>query len=462
MAKIPVGEKTMSFRRTATTGLAATSLAALIAGPVLAESEVELLRKQLKALEQRLIELEAREAATEVKVDEAIETIETEVVKSGDGLGTFILPGTDTRISISGYVKGDFIYDLGGSIGSDDLFVPESIAIGGENDPRFTAHARQSRLTIRTTTPSDFGPVKTLFEGDFFGAPGNEVISNSTSFRLRHAYGEVGPVAGGQFWTNFMPIEAYPSTVDFQGPAGIPFIRQAQLRWTQPVTDNFTFIGSLENSEFSGQAIDVNDVDGDGDVTDLLLFGESIGPLAGVAAGIDVAPDIVATGIYRGDFGLVRASAIGRRFGGQGAGDGAFGWGLNLGGNLKLTDTTRLLASVTGGNGVGRYIINGFGQDGVIDANGDVDSIASFGLTAQVQQKLTDDLTGALAYGRYDVTDSVSPTAVDSLQTIHASLFWRPVDRVTFGAEAILGLIENQAGLDDSAIRLQTSIQVNF
>lgn len=434
----------------------------LVAAPALAASEVELLREQLRTLERRLAELEQREAAQQAQIDETAETVETEVVKSGGSLGTFILPGTDTRISIGGYVKGDFIYDFGGSIGSDDLFVPETIAIGGENDPRFTAHARQTRLRIRTTTPSDFGPVKTLLEGDFFGGGGNEVISNSFAFRIRHAFGEVGPVGAGQFWTNFMPLEAYPSTVDFQGPAGIPFIRQAQLRWTEPITDNFTLIGSLENSEFSGQAVDAGDVDGDGDTAELITFGESLGSFAGLAAGIDVAPDAILTGIYRDDFGSLRVSAVGRRFGGQGTGDGAFGWGLNGAANLNLGDSTRLLASVTGGDGVGRYILNGFGLDGIIDAGGNVRPIGALGVTGQVQQDLGEDWMAALAYGRFDVFDTVSPGAVDSLQTVHGSLFWRPLDRVTFGAEAIFGMIENQAGADDHAVRLQTSVQVDF
>ncbi|MEM8791892.1 MAG: DcaP family trimeric outer membrane transporter [Pseudomonadota bacterium] len=456
----------MPIKARGCTAALAFAIAAGTTGQAHAATELELLRKQVQLLEQRLQELEQKEAEntekieeTAEKADRAEEALETEVVKSGGSLGTFVLPGTDTRITIGGYAKGDFIYDFGGSIGSDDLFVPETIVIGGENDPKFTAHARQSRVNIRTTSPSSFGPVKTLIEGDFFGVGGNEVISNSFSFRLRHAWGELGPLAGGQFWTNFMPIEAYPTTVDFQGPAGIPFIRQAQLRWTQPVTDNFTVIGSLENSEFSGQAVDPADPTGP-----LISVSESIAPaLEGLEAGIDVAPDAVLTGIYRDDFGLVRASGVARYFGNQGTADGGtFGWGFNVGANLNVTDSTKLLLSGTGGEGVGRYIINGFGLDGVIGLDGEIDPIGAYGVTAQLQQKLTESVTGAVAYGRYEVLDTFSPTEVETLQTVHGSLFWTPVDRVTLGAEIIFGMIEDQSGADDNAVRLQTSVQVNF
>lgn len=431
----------------------------------MAASELELLRDQLQRLENRINELETKEAQTAETAEENREVIETEVIKSGGSLGGFIFPGTDTRVTIDGYVKGDFIYDLNGSVGSDDLFVPESIGVGDSDDERFTAHARQSRFILRTSTPSSFGPVKTLFEGDFFGVGGNEVISNSFSFRIRHLYGEVGNFAAGQFWTNFMPIEAYPSTVDFQGPAGIPFIRQAQVRWTQPVTDNFEIRASLENSEFTGIA------DDDGDpATDPVGFGETTGALGGFEAGIDVAPDAILTGLYSGDFGLVRGSVLGRFFGGNEGidgvgddGDGAFGWGVNLATNARLFEGTRLLMSATYGDGIGRYIINGFAADGFIDADGNVDTIRSLGLTAQLQQKLTPDVTAALAGGYYRVFDTFFPTDIEDLQTVHATLFWRPVDRVTFGAEAIWGRA-NQAldGQDDSAVRLQTSLQINF
>lgn len=451
----------MKLARYCATAAIALATSTAITAPALAASEVEALRQQLRALEQRLQELETKGAETQQQVQETQETLDNEVVRS-DGLGSFVVPGTDTRISFGGYAKADFIYDFGGSIGSDDLFVPESIVIGGENDPKFTAHARQTRFNVRTSTPSELGPVKTLIEGDFFGAGGNEVFSNSFALRLRHAYGEVGNLGAGQFWTNFMPIETYPTTVDFNGPAGIPFIRQAQLRWTQPVSDNFTLIGSLENSEFSGSAVDVTDADGDGDTAELLGFGESVGPLAGVAAGIDVAPDAVLTGIYRGDFGLVRASGVARYFGGQDGGDGEFGWGLNAGASLNVTDSTKLLLNGTGGDGIGRYLINGFGQDGVIDAGGNVDTTAAYGVTGQIQQKLTDDLTAAIAYGRYEILEDLAPTSIDNLQTIHGSLFWSPVDRVTFGAEAIFGRIETQNGASDNAARVQTSVQVNF
>ena len=49
--------------------------------------------------------------------------------------------------------------------------------------------ARQSRLGVRSTVPTDLGDLKTTFEFELFGTG---VDAGQTTFRLRHAYGELG------------------------------------------------------------------------------------------------------------------------------------------------------------------------------------------------------------------------------------------------------------------------------
>ena len=90
-----------------------------------------------------------------------------------------------------------------------------------------TLHARQSRLFLKTSTPTAYGELSTLLEGDLFGADGNESVSNSNSFRVRHAFATLGNFSGGQYWSNFLNEAAFPETLDFGGPVGEIFIRQA-------------------------------------------------------------------------------------------------------------------------------------------------------------------------------------------------------------------------------------------
>ena len=122
----------------------------------------------------------------------------------------------------------------------------------------------------------------------------------------------------------------------------------------------------------------------------------------------------------------------------------------------------KILGSFTYGEGVGRYILNGAGQDAFVNADGSLSPITSMGATLGISQKITNDVTGALAVGYYQVDDTFAATDTETLTTAHASLFWNPLDNVTIGAEAIYGERELANGQSDDAVRLQSSFQVNF
>ncbi len=64
----------------------------------------------------------------------------------------------------------------------------------GEDNNTF-AGVRQSRLGFRSSTPTALGELKTIFEFELFGTG---VDSGQTTFRLRHAWGELGALAAGQ------------------------------------------------------------------------------------------------------------------------------------------------------------------------------------------------------------------------------------------------------------------------
>jgi len=427
-------------------GMAAVLACTVAGAPAWAgdDAEIEALRRQIEAMAERLEELEAKQQETEKEVEE---TKAGAILSTGSSPGRFRLPGTDTEFEISGYVKADFIFDTQEAAG--DFFVTESLTTSDEGDEqRFRAHARQTRLRVQTFSPTEWGELTTLVEGDFFGGGGNEAFSNSNPFRLRHATATIGGLRIGQYWTNFMPIESYPATVDFQGPAGIPFIRQAQIRYTHDVNENLSISGSLENSEFNGR-----NADG--------VFAESIN--FGIQAGLDKAPDATLDATYKDDWGLVKIAGLGRYLGSPNdEGDGEFGWGVNLSGNASLWPGGVLRGSFTYGDGVGRYLINGFGQDGFVDDDGDVDGIEAYGVTVQLGQKITEEVEALVAYGRYEAIDTFAPSDLDNTNSVHATLLWTPIDRLTFGAEVIWGNREDADGESDSNVRLQGAVQVNF
>jgi len=105
--------------------------------------------------------------------------------------------------------------------------LPSSPNQFGEDNNTF-AGVRQSRLGVRSTTPTALGDLKTTFEFELFGTGVDE---GQTTFRLRHAYGELGKFGAGQTWSPFMDPDVFPNTLEYWGPTGMVFFRNVQLRW---------------------------------------------------------------------------------------------------------------------------------------------------------------------------------------------------------------------------------------
>src|SRR5215472_4323870 len=146
----------------------------------------------------------------------------TGLLSEGEFPGSFKLPGTNTSLGFHGYAKLDIIRDLNAFQGDSVSFpaIPLDGTAAARRQGATRLHACQSRFNIETRTPTEFGTLRTLIEGDFFGVGGNTFTSNSSAFRIRHAYGELGPVLGGQTWSNFMDPQSSPESIDFNGPPG--------------------------------------------------------------------------------------------------------------------------------------------------------------------------------------------------------------------------------------------------
>ena len=110
-------------------------------------------------------------------------------------------------------------------------------------DGRFFAGVRQSRLGVKGFIPTDVGEIKTIFEFELFGTG---VDAGQTTFRLRHAWGELGQFGAGQTWSPFMDPDVFPNSVEYWGPNGMVFFRNVQLRWTPWQDGDSNFMVALE------------------------------------------------------------------------------------------------------------------------------------------------------------------------------------------------------------------------
>src|SRR6266704_3352400 len=290
------------------------------------------LREQTEALQRKVNELENTQR----------KTASDSALTAGSTPGSFRLPGSSTSIKLGGYVKFDAVYSditQGVDAVANQQTVDTAIPVGPSGTPasnktgELSLHARQTRLNLTTSTPTSHGNLTTFIEGDFFGADGNESVTNSNGLRIRHAYGALGNFLAGQYWTNFFDENAYAETVEFGGPVGEIFVRQAQARWTQPSATGEWSV-SLENPES--------------------LFAVSGAPLtAGSATTFrsdrDHYPDIIGRLKWKNELGTFNAALMARNIGND-----------------------DLRANVNVGNAIGRYQLSGFFPDGYVDTTGKV------------------------------------------------------------------------------------------
>jgi hypothetical protein len=426
------------------------------------DRQIEQQQRKIEAQEQQIEQQREQKEAQGEAQGEAGEAVAApaQAVTGGTYPGSFKLPGTDSSIRIGGYVKADFIYDVQADTG--DSFVASSIPESGTDDEKgsFRAHARQTRLNLTTWTPTDIGEIKTYIEGDFFGSGGNEVFSNSTSFRLRHAYGQLrlenSDFLFGQTWTLFMPLDSYPETIDFFGPAGVPFVRQGQARFTYEASDNVKVAFSVENSELTARDRAGNDIGSErGDIN----------------FGIDTLPDFIAAGEFRSGKWYAKLSGVGRLLDVDGrdtatgveGDDTAFAWGLFAGAIIPTFGDDSFQLNATYGNGVGRYIVNGFQKDAFLKAADDLDPITSWGVVVSYTHHWSKTWRTNVMWGHYEVEDTFNAADTEDLNTAHLNLIWSPVERVNLGLEYIYGRHgRDDADRDNEANRIQFGAQFMF
>ena len=94
------------------------------------------------------------------------------------------------------------------------------------------------------------GDLKTTFEFELFGTG---VDAGQTTFRLRHAYGELGHFGAGQTWSPFMDPDVFPNSLEYWGPTGMVFFRNVQVRW-MPIKGDHSVTLALERPGASGDA----------------------------------------------------------------------------------------------------------------------------------------------------------------------------------------------------------------
>ena len=421
--------------------------------------ELQDLKAQIEALTKKVGELERKQETAEKKLDTAEKKLTaaapSNVVTGGATKGSFKLPGSNTSVTLGGYVKLDAVFSnphIGAGTNADLQLNPAAIPVGpGADDHKKNQvdfGARESRLFVKTSTPTDLGDLNTHVEADFYGSDGNEVVSNSHGLRLRHAYGTLGNFLAGQTWTNFMNAAALPETLDFGGPVGQIFDRQAQVRWTQSFAASPSGTGGqwsvgLENPETNVQ----------------------IPGAATLASGRDRVPDITGQALFNTSIGKISVHGVVRqlRVDSPTAVDEKWGGAVSVAGVLPTIGKDDFRFTASAGNGIGRYL-DGFFPDAVLGADGQIRLPKQWGWFAAYRHYWFDQLRSNLVLSSASENNPAGspPNTNKSTASVHLNLIWSPVANTDLGIEYIYADRKTEDGLKGNLNRLQASAKYAF
>jgi hypothetical protein len=325
-------------------------------------------------------------------------------------------------------------------------------------DGHFFAGVRQSRLGVKGFIPTDVGEIKTIFEFELFGTG---VDAGQTTFRLRHAWGELGQIGAGQTWSPFMDPDVFPNSIEYWGPNGMVFFRNVQLRWTPWSEGDSRFVVALERP---GASADQGDFAGRIELQDV----KGRFPL----------PDLSAHYRWADDWGHVQAAGILRKMEWDDlntdefdlSGD-ATGWGINLSSNIKIAKKHVARLQVAYGHGVQNYW-----NDAPVDVGIETNfgnpvtpivgkALPILGIVAFLDLNWNSEWTSTVGYSLVDIdnSDGQSDNAFKKGQYALANLLYYPTPSVFLGPEIQWGKRENfRDGFTSDDFRIQFSAKYNF
>ncbi len=424
----------------------------VVAAPSAHELELE---ARLKELESAVGDLRAQLGATRVQAQNTAQIVDARTALN-DKVSTRVAaletkaskPAPDgfnvggVNVKVYGFLKTNLIFSKydGGIIQQNpaaptlikDFYLPQQIPVGGgRSSSDFTADAKQTRLGTTLGTTVGKHTLKGLVEFDFQtsqGVQGSQRTTNGYNLALRRGYVQFDNLLVGQEWSNFQNQATLPESTDFVGPTeGTVFVRQAQVRYTQPLSKQLSVAVSMENAATAtitptSATMTEGDADKIPDFTARLNYTSKFGDfsLAGLVRQLSY------------DNGLAGASQLTAT---------ATGWGVSFAGKVAVPFgvNSDLRFMVTKGSGIGRYLGLNFAPDAVqISAPGaslsTADVFAGFaalklGWTPQFRS------TFMVGYQKDEYNSAVPLTANAKSVSYAGNLFYSPIKNLDFGIE---------------------------
>ena len=318
---------------------------------------------------------------------------------------------------------------------------------------------RQTRFGVKTSTPTGLGNLKTQFEFELYGTG---VDAGQTTFRLRHAYGELGAFGAGQTWSPFMDIDVFPNSLEYWGPTGMVFFRNIQFRWMPIRSDRTRLTFAIERPGASA----------DGGV-----YADRI-ELQGVKPKFDV-PDFSWQARVIRKWGYLQVAGIFRKISWVDTsanpqfklGRDVLGWGISTSSNVKFGKKDIGRFQVVYGEGIQNYMNDAPIDIGVeTNANNPARPIEGvplpvLGVVSFLDHAWSDKFTSSLGYSMENIDNSNGESASDFHQGHYAlgNLLYHPIPKVTIGSEFQFGRrINFKDGFNVDDYRIQFSFKYDW
>ena len=336
-----------------------------------------------------------------------------------------------------------------------------SVANQFGEDGHFFSGVRQSRFGVRAYVPTPLGEMKTVLEYELFGTG---VDAGQTTFRLRHAYGELGHFGAGQTWSPFMDPDVFPNSIEYWGPNGMVFFRNVQARW-MPLMGKTAVTLAVERPGARG---------------DQGVYADRI-ELQNIKGRFPL-PDFSGNIRESGDWGHVQVAGILReikwddtlkdQFDLSGS---ATGWGINISANYKTKFNDQssgvLRASYVYGHGIENYMNDAPVDIGIQNQLGNPvtpiigKALPVTGIVAFYDINWNPKYTSTVGYSMVNIdnTDAQVPSEYHRGHYFLANLLYHPLPDLFAGGEIQWGKRENFSdGFSSDDFRIQFSVKYSF
>jgi len=424
------------------------------------ELDPETVKKAIRkiAADKKAEEIEAgKRAAAKPRKDRTDEDLSAmsrqSILEKGVLPGYRTIPGTNTQIKFGGYARVDTAYDVKKIDGDDAvgsfasyILVDGERGHGDSGNFNIDPSATRFNFDMQTPTPGfgQFNNFDVFFEGDFW--------PELSRMRIRHAYGEWGPLLVGQTWPMFMDVAAQTPTFDYAGAVASTPIREPEIRWDQPFGDNFK--------------LGLNATDPDGQLSIPSVGGEDVADVK------NPLPDFALRALYTKPWGHLQLSGMARRLEvddarGDFSDDSAFGWGALFSGKFTTLGKDQLGFGLTYGDGMARWrtALDGNSQDALLKTSG-LKTVEDYGGWINYTHfwDRRSKWSSSVAYSHVEA-DNPSGSPDDFIERANyalGNLIWRPTPVLDTGLELTYVGRENENGDDGSLFRIKWGIQFKF